>query len=404
MTEAATAGPASTGVASTGAAEPGPPPRLIAMYNALDSIKLTAFAILSALIVGAFIIAISDLDALGTFDIGAIGSKIGRAYWAIPKGAFGSVSGLSEIITRTTPLIFAGLAVTLAFRSGLFNIGATGQMVSGGLAAAWVGFTLDAPGIVVIPVALIAAVFGGALCGAIPGVLKARTGAHEVIITIMMNYVIGFAALWLLKTSTFVKPGRSDPVSKPVSVSARLPRLFAPFGLERGEARAHIGFFLAIGAVVAVWWLLHRSKKGFELRAVGANLDAARYAGMKPASLTIAAFVMSGGLAGLAGGSEILGTNYEATATLAGDIGFDAIAVALLGKSNPIGTAGAAFLFGVLEAGKRQVQIDAGVPLDLVLVLRALIVLFIAAQQLTRAIWRIKSTDQGTQAFRGWGG
>jgi general nucleoside transport system permease protein len=381
----------------------GPPPKWIAAYNSLGSIKLTIFAIISALVVGVLIIAVSDTEALGNGDFGAIVSKIGKAYWAIPKGAFGSVSGISEVFTRATPLIFAGLAVTVAFRSGLFNIGATGQMVAGGLTAAWIGFSLDAPGIVTIPIALIGAILGGALWGAIPGVLKARTGAHEVITTIMTNYIAGYAALWLLKSSAFVKPGRSDPVSKPVLEQNRLPRLLGAF-YERGQSRAHIGFLLAIAAVALVWWLLNRSKVGFELRAVGSNMDAARYAGMKPANLTIGAFLISGGLAGLAGGSEILGTNYEATATLAGDIGFDAIAIALLGKSNPIGAVGAAFLFGILEAGKRQVQLDAGVPLDLVSVLRALIVLFIAAQLLTKAIWRVKDDDEsGAQAFRGWG-
>jgi general nucleoside transport system permease protein len=381
------------------------PPSWIARYNSLGNIKLTVFAIISALVVGVLIIAIAEIEPIivGDANFGSIASKIGKAYWAIPKGAFGSVSGISEIITRATPLIFAGLAVTIAFRSGLFNIGATGQMIAGGLAAVWIGFTLDAPGIIAIPVALICAALAGALWGAIPGVLKARTGAHEVIVTIMTNYIATFAALWLLKSSAFVKPGRSDPVSRPINESARLPRLLANFGFERGESRAHIGFLLALCAVGFVWWVLNRSKKGFEFRAVGANIDAARYAGMKPASVTIGAFLMSGGLAGLAGGSEVLGTNYEATAGLAGDIGFDAIAVALLGKSNPIGTAGAAFLFGILEAGKRQVQLDAGVPLDLVVVLRALIVLFIAAQMLTRAIWRVKDDEQATQAFRGWG-
>jgi general nucleoside transport system permease protein len=386
-----------------GDTSPSKAPGLLARYNSLSAIKLTVCAIISALVVGVFLIVVSDTEALGNGDFGAIATKIGKAYWAIPKGAFGSVAGISEVITRSTPLIFAGLAVTVAFRSGLFNIGATGQMVAGGLSAAWVGFSLDAPGIITIPLALIAAVLAGALWGAIPGVLKARTGAHEVITTIMTNYIAGFAALWLLKSSAFVKPGREDPVSKPILEQNRLPRLLGAF-YDRGQSRAHIGFLLAIVAVAVVWWLLNRSKIGFELRAVGSNVEAARYAGMKPASLTIGAFLMSGGLAGLAGGSEILGTNYEATATLAGDIGFDAIAVALLGKSSPTGCAAAAFLFGTLEAGKRQVQLDAGVPLDLVLVLRALIVLFIAAQFLTKAIWRIKTEEQASgQAFRGWG-
>jgi simple sugar transport system permease protein len=295
--------------------------------------------------------------------------------------------------------------VTVAFKSGLFNIGATGQMLSGGMCAVWVGFTMHGPGIVQIPLAIAAGIVGGAFWGGMVGLLKARTGAHEVITTIMLNYVISFLALWVLKTETFIKPGRSDPISRQIDRHSRLPRLLSFLGRDRTETRAHIGFVIALVAVFLVWWLLNRSKRGFELRTVGANAHAARYAGMNAGTLTILAMAISGGLAGLAGASEVLGTNYQATDALAGNIGFDAIAVALLGKTSPIGTAWAALLFGVFEVGGKAMESEAKVPSDLSDILRALIVLFIAAPLLTRAIWRMKTEDSTTAlAFKGWGG
>ena len=368
----------------------------------MGGVTTTLLAIVSALIIGALVIALSDVDALKSGDIGSILSTIGTAYWALLRGAFGSLRGISETLVATTPLLLAGLAVALTFRAGLFNIGATGQMLIGGMFAVFVGFTLDGPGIVQIPLAILAAIIGGALWGFIPGFLKARTGAHEVITTIMLNYVASFLVLYFLKTDIFQVAGRNDPISKPVSEHGRLPRLFG--FLDRPDLRAHLGVLLAIAAFFFVWWLLTRSTTGFEMRALGANADAARYAGMRPAMLTILAMCMSGALAGLAGASEILGTEGRATQTFAGEIGFDAIAVALLGRSTPIGVALSALLFGALQAGGRQMQVATDVPIDLIVVLRALVVIFIAAPALIKVIWRVGGEAGGTtQSFRGWG-
>jgi ABC-type uncharacterized transport system permease subunit len=199
-----------------------------------------------------------------------------------------------------------------------------------------------------------------------------------------------------------VREGRNDPISKLVTDEGRLPRLFG--FLDRPELRAHIGFLIAIAAAMFFWWLLERTTIGFEIRAQGSNSNAARYAGMKPAVLIVTSFAIAGGFAGLAGASEVLGTQGRATQGFAGSIGFDAIAVALLGRSSPTGTALAALLFGALQAGGQKMQVDTGVPIDLVLILRALIVLFIAAPLLMKAIWRINA--EGATAgpsFGGWG-
>jgi len=374
----------------------------------LSALKLNALAILTALVLGAVIVAISDIDKLKHGEIGGMLTTVKDAYIALGKGAFGSWRGWSETITAATPLMLAGLSVAVAFKSGLFNIGAAGQMLAGGIAAVWIGFKFELPAILHVTVALVAAIVAGGIWGGLVGLLKARSGAHEVITTIMLNYVAGGTALWLLKTEAFRQPGRADPISRDIKSSAELPKLFGFLDRSDLEIRAHTGFLLAIAAVAFFWWLMKKSKLGFELRTYGANADAARYAGMSPARLTIGAMFLAGAFAGLAGGSEILGgvTQGHATTGLAGDVGFDAIAVALLGASSPLGTAFAALLFGAIKAGGDKMQADTGVPVDLVLVLRALIVLFVAAPALTRLIWRIRDRggDSNAQVFRGWGG
>ena len=375
--------------------------RRLEQFDAKNTLLVPLLAVISALIVGAVIVGATDIERLKTGSFGGILTNIWDAYKALFSGAFGSWSGISETIVFATPLMLTGLAVALSFRSGLFNIGATGQMLMGGMAAVYVGFTMDGPGIVQIPLALLAGIAGGAVWGGIIGVLKARTGAHEVITTIMSNYIAGLLALWMLKTSAFKPSGSLNPISKTVSREARLPKLL---DWIEGGLRADVGFLIAIAAAVGMWWLFRKSKLGFELRTVGTNADAARYAGMKIGTLTMVAMAMSGGLAGLAGGVKVLGTTPQVSASFAGDIGFDAIAVALLGRNTSSGVVAAAILFGALEAGKTQMQLDADVPLDLVLVIRALIVLFIAAPMLTRLIWRLKSGETSLGlSFRGWG-
>lgn len=371
--------------------------------NRISSMKLTLLAVLSALIVGAFIIIISDVDKLKSGDIVGAFSTVGSAYWALVVGSFGSLRAISNTINSSTPLILCGISVAIAFKAGLFNIGATGQMLAGGMASLWVGFSMHGPGIIQVPLAVLAGAIGGAAFGAIPGFLKARTGAHEVITTIMLNNMMAFFVLWLLKTNLFQREERTDPISKLVSAEGKLPRLFG-FLDGRSDLIAHAGFFVALGVVAAYWWFLKKSTTGFEFRAYGLNSDAATYAGMHVKRLTVLAMVFAGGIAGMAGAAEVLGTYGYASANFAGNIGFDAIAIALLGQSSPLGTMFAAILFGALQAGGRQMQANSDVPIDLIVVLRALIVMFIAAPLLVKTIWRTKSaTVSAGQTFRGWG-
>ncbi len=370
--------------------------------NRMSSFVITLLAVVSALVVGALIIILSDVERLGNGEIGAAFSELGTAYWSLVKGSVGSPRALAETVNNSTPFIIAGVSVAVAFKTGLFNIGATGQMLAGGLAATWVGFAMDGPGIVQIPLALLAGVVGGALYGAIPGVLKARTGAHEVITTIMLNYIATFTILWALDTELFQRPDRSDPISKFVSDQAILPKVFGLIGLD--NFAAHSGIVVALLVVAAYWWFLERSKMGFEFQAFGQNADAAEYAGMRAKRLTILGMVVAGGIAGLAGGIEILGRYGYATQTFAGTIGFDAIAVALLGRSTPLGTMFSGILFGALQSGGRDMQVMTDINIDLIVVLRALIVMFIAAPLLVKAIWRVKSAQVTTgQTFKGWG-
>ena len=367
-----------------------------------NALVLPALALASALIIGIFVIALSDIDRIQDGDWGGILTTIIDAYRALIEGAFFSLKGFNETLVSTTPLLLAGLAVAITFRAGMFNIGGTGQMLIGGLFSVWVGFTMSGPGILQVPLAVVAGMIGGMLWGIIPGFLKARAGVHEVISTIMLNFIASSFVLWVLKTDAFRREGRQDPISKLVSDEGRLPRLFGFLG--RPELRAHLGFVIAICAAIFFWWLLERTTLGFEIRAQGANPHAARYAGMKPGYLIIVTFAMAGGFAGLAGATEVIGTQGRVTQTFAGGIGFDAIAVALLGRSTPVGTVLAALLFGALQSGGQKMQVETGVPVDLVLILRALIVLFIAAPQLMKFVWRVKA--EGATAgpsFGGWG-
>lgn len=374
------------------------------MSETLKSLRFTFLAVIAALIVSAFIIVITDIEALGNGDFGKAFSTLGTAYWGLFKGSFGSLRAISNTITGATPLLLAGLAVSSAFKAGLFNIGATGQMLAGAMTGLWVGFAFQLPPLLHVPLALIASAIGGALFGAIPGALKARTGAHEVITTIMLNGIASFTVLWLLKTEFFKREGRDDAISKFVEESARLPKLFGFMG-NRIDLLAHTGFIVALLATAAFWWLLRKTTLGFEMQATGFNQEAAKYAGMRTKSLMVVSMAIAGSFAGLAGGSEVLGLYGYASATVAGDIGFDAIAVALLGRSTPIGTLVSAILFGALQAGGRQMQVDTDVPIDLIIVLRALIVMFIAAPLLVKAMFRMKGEAKAFgQTFRGWGG
>jgi general nucleoside transport system permease protein len=339
-------------------------------------------------------------------------SAVSSAYIALFEGAIvdpatfssGSLTQIlgpiSETLLSATPLMCAGLSVALAFRAGLFNIGAQGQIIMAAIFAGYVGFAWSMPIVLHVIVAVIAGLIGGALYGGIAGVLKARTGAHEVITTIMLNYVALNLLGWLLSVSWFQAPPFSQAISRNVKDTARLPHLLG------GDLRVHFGLLLALAAAAGTAWLLDRSTLGFRLRAVGANPNAARTAGMKVEPSYTTVMLIAGGLAGLAGVSQILGTNNAVTQTVDAGYGFDGITVALLGRATPWGTVLAALLFGALRAGSLSMQARTGVPVDLVTVLQALIVLFIAAPQLVRQIFRIRADRAGTGQVlaKGWNG
>jgi ABC-type uncharacterized transport system permease subunit len=370
-----------------------------------QAVIVPALAVFTALLIGAVIIVLTDVDTLPlwktdpaeAFRLSVDG--IYAAFKALFVGSVGSPRAISETLFAATPLILAGLAVAVGFQAGLFNIGVNGQMLIGGMASLWVGFTLDLPAVVLIPLALTAAIVGGAFWGGIAGLLKAKTGAHEVITTIMLNFIALFLVDYLLKSSIFQQPGRNDPISQPANPAAQFPTLFSGHRLQ-------IGFFIALAAVAFVWWLMYRTTMGFEFRAVGFNPDAGRYAGMSVAWVYVSVMAVSGALAGLAGANQILGLEpYRGISNFSGSIGFDAIALALLGRSHPVGVLFAGLLFGALKAGGREMQGAAGIPIDLVLVLQALIIVMIAAPELVRTIYRIKTPEQeaGTTMSTGWG-
>jgi general nucleoside transport system permease protein len=394
------------------------------IWSGLRSILLPALALVTAFAVGAIVIVATDFELLGLWGsdpgaaIGASWSAVADTYGALLRGSlgdpgqiFGAIAALdwdrlrpalgpfSETIVSTTPLIFTGLAVALAFRVGLFNIGAEGQLFMGALLAVIVGFTLTGlPWFVHLPLAILGGFVGGALWGAIPGLLKARTGAHEVIVTIMLNFVAFNFVNWALKTEFVRREGRNDPISKIIEPSAELAPLVE--GL-----RAHWGIVLALVAAVAVWWLLFRSTKGFEFRAVGFNPRAARYAGMSISWSIVLSMVIAGGLAGLAGATVLLGGSGTLSPGFSPGYGFDGIVVALVGATRPAGVVAAAFLFGALRAGATPMQAATGTPIDIVVVIQALVIMFIAAPALIRAIYRIRAERSlGTEVFaKGWG-
>ncbi len=354
---------------------------------------IPSLAVLSALIVGAvFIVLTEGLDA------------ILPAYRALFSGAFVGWSSISETLLVATPLILAGLAVALGFRAGLFNIGAEGQMTIGGLTAVIVGFSFDGlPSVAHVLLAVLAGFLGGALWGFIPGVLRAKTGAHEVITTIMLNFIAYRILDYVLKLPGIQEEGRFDPISQPVLSSARLPKILGWLPIDSaGGLRLHLGFLIALAMAWVVYWLLFKTTWGFEFRTVGANPQAAKYGGMSVAVAIILVMTISGGLAGMAGGNETLGVLGRASPGFTAAIGFDAIALALLGRSHPGGVVLSAILFGALRAGGRTMQVQSEVGIDLIIIIQALIIVFIAAPELVRAIYRVKGGKETGQLTRGW--
>jgi len=364
--------------------------RLATATDWRTALLIPALAVLTALIIGVVIIMVT----------GSSFSDAMEAYKALLQGSVGSLRAISETLTAATPLILSGLSVALAFRAGLFNIGAEGQALIGGMFAVWVGFSITGlPIYVHLPLAVLAGIVGGAIYGFIPGILKAKTGAHEVITTIMLNYIALRLVDYFLKTSIFQREGRNDPVSKNVEATAELPAFLSSVD---PALRVHAGLFVALAAAFFIYWLLFRTTIGFEFRAVGANPSAARYAGISVTRVYILVMMIAGALAGTAGAGQVLGVLGRATPGFTADLGFDGIAVALLGRSNPWGVVAAAILFGGLRAGGQQMQVSANVGIDLIAVIQGLIIMFVAAPALIAAIYRLKTPVASTQISKGW--
>jgi simple sugar transport system permease protein len=351
--------------------------RMPSLAKIRSLVLVPALAILLALVAGAVFMILSSPLVDGSFNF----LLPVEAYVALFRGAFGSLDAIVNTLKNATPLILAGFAVGIGFKAGLFNIGGYGQFLVGALAATAVALALDdASPFVAIPLSLLAGMAGGLLYGMIPGILKAFSGAHEVVTTIMLNYV----AVYLV-SGVISGPLRGEDVTYSRTAdfhAATLPIIIGDSG--------HLGILFAAAAVPIVWWFLYRSIIGFEVRTTGANSEAARYAGMNPRFLIVFTMSLCGLFAGLAGATEILGEVGYMPASYGSTVGFTAIAVALLGRSNPVGILFAGLLFGAMQAGAGAMQIQAGIPVEFVSVLQAIILFFLTAEVLVRRIFRVK--------------
>ena len=350
----------------------------------------TVLALLGAVLMGAVLMAV-------------LGHNPWEAFTGLVAGATGTAHGLAATVRKTSPFVLTGLSVALAMKAGLFNFGAAGQLLMGSVGAVWVGIRFEGlPVWFHLPLALAVGIGSGSAWSAIPGWLKASTGAHEVITTVMLNHVAALFAGWTVFAGSALsttQPGPLwDPGASPVSVSpdvlasARIPWILGP------PLRIHWGIALALLAALLVWWLLERTRIGFELKTVGAKPLAARYAGMRSGWTTVLAMVWAGGLAGLAGAIEILGVHHKFAPEFGGGVGFEGIAVALLGQGHPLGIVLAALLFAVLDAGASKMQFDSGVPSDIIQVIQTLILIFAAAPALATWLLNRVSRTQRTAA------
>ena len=356
-----------------------------------EAVLIPFLAILTAVIIGGIIIWFVGGDPI-------------LAYTGLIQGSMGSTRALSETAVWATPYIFAGLAVALAFKGGLFNIGAEGQLAVGAVFSALIGYALpewlgySLPIYIHLPLAIIVGMLMGGIWAGIVGVLKAYTGGHEVINTIMMNYIALNTTSYLLNGVMKDRSPTNVIARTPlIAESARMPAIFE--GL-----RVHWGFVLALLVAFFIWWLLNKTTLGFEIRTVGANPDAAKYAGINVKRTIILTMLFSGMLAGLAGSIEVTGLNYRHELGFSIGYGYDAIAIALLGKSNPLGVVLAAFLFAAMRNGATRMQFLTQLPVDLISMIQALILLFVAADAIIRYIYRIKAKGERVVLTRGWGG
>ena len=377
--------------------------RSITTGNALTAV----LSVLLAVIVGSLLIIATDEQVRETLGyigarpsdfFSAAGEAISGAYSALFRGSIYNtrapdfatgIRPITETLTFAGPLIAGGLGVAVGFRTGLFNIGGRGQMLLADAAAGWVALSVDFPWPLHLALSIAAGLVAGAIWAGIAGLLKARTGAHEVITTIMLNYVGFYLVFYLLSTKGLLQaPGSVNAKSLAMPESAIMPTILGD------RYNLHLGFVLSLVAVAAVWWLLNRSALGYRFRAVGVNPHAARTAGISVGRTYVIAMLIAGSLLGLAGTNQVLGTvTAGVSVDLDAGIGFDAITVALLGRSRPLGVLGAGLLFGAFKAGGFSMQVSEGISVDLVLVIQSLIVLFIAAPPLVRAIFRLPARE-----------
>lgn len=322
-----------------------------------------------------------------------------EAFSALFKGAFGGPRQIGETVLRSTPLILAGLAVGYGFRAGLFNIGAEGQLMMGGLMAAWLGVQLAGlPALVSVPTLIVAAVLAGAAWAFIPAILKARIGAHEVITTMMFSHIARYIVAWL--TAGPIKAPGQIPQSVTLPETSTIPKIVSlfPEGVVDalpmlGLGRAHVGILIAVLVAVGVWLVLRYTTLGYENRAVGLSPWAAETAGISVQWTTVKALCISGALAGLAGAVEVMGLHHRVFDQFSAGVGFTGIAVALLAKNHPIGIIAAALLFGALSAGSGTMQLEAGVSQKIILIIQALVIFFVAAEGIVN--WLVRKRQKG---------
>lgn len=341
--------------------------------NRILTILIPIISVLLGLIAGAIIMLVSGHNPIA-------------GYAALWNGAFGDQYTLGETVRRTTPYILTGLAVAFAFRSGLFNIGAEGQVMVGWLAAVWVGLAVEAPMYIHLPLALIAAAVAGAVWGIVPGFLKAKFGVHEVIVTIMMNYIALYSMNAIVRNVLTEQKTTTEEIHGSASLASEWLQSITYF------SRMHYGIIIALFAAVIMWFIIQRTTIGYELKAVGFNQHASKYAGMNVSKKIILSMIIAGAFAGLAGAMEGLGT-YGTVSVMSGftNLGFDGIAVALLGGNTALGVVLAAILFGVLKEGAGQMPTGAGVPTELVDIIIALIIFFVASSYIIRwVLFRFK--------------
>ena len=363
--------------AAPGGSGPGKAPELVRRYFDLQPVLVPICAILLAFAVGSVVILL-------------VGENPLTAYWALLRGMAGSWDRVAASLGRSTPFIGAALAVAFAFRAGLFNIGVEGQLLVGATVAAWVGTwdaVADLPGPVAVLSVLVAGVVGGAVYGLIPGVLKVRTGAHEVITTIMLNSIAVLFVRWMVNSQDPLilrDTGASVPRTASLPDGARLPTFVDV------EPPLHFGFVIMLCLCALVWFVLQRTARGFEIRMVGANPHAALYAGVGVNLVIVLVMGMSGSFAGLAGAGEISGTSGFLSPGVFVAVGFDSIAIALLARANPFAIVPAAILWGSMLAGAPLMQQETGLSIDIVRIVQALVLLFVAADVIVRTVFRMR--------------